>query len=243
VREKLSYDYVRSLGISEDLVKITADTAFLLTTSPFASNLLGSLGVTTDKPVVAIAPSQSITKYAGLEAYKQHLETWRQVIKIILDELDAQVLIIPHVQYEGEDKDDRIIANNLLRSLNFEPRVHLVGIEGSASEFKGLISQCDLVVAERMHAAIAGLSSGVCTVAVGYSVKAEGIMTDLLGTELVNDGLLIPIQKFLDADAACSTVRHAWNHRQEVAAQLKEALPRVKNKAASNFDLISQILS
>ncbi|MDJ0730554.1 MAG: polysaccharide pyruvyl transferase family protein [Crocosphaera sp.] len=242
VREKLSYDYVRSLGISEDLVKLTADPAFLLTPSPYASNLLGSLGVTKEQPVVAIAPSQSITKYAGLKAYKQHLEAWQKVIKVILNEFNAQVLIIPHVQYQGDDKDDRIIANNLLRSLNFEPRVHLVGIEGSASEFKGLISQCDLVVAERMHAAIAGLSSGVCTVAVGYSVKAEGIMTDLLGTELVKNGLLIPIQKFLDADAACSTVQKAWNLRQEVAAQLKQVLPEIKNKAQSNFDLIGHIL-
>ncbi len=243
VREKLSYDYVRSLGISEDLVKLTADPAFLLTPSPCASNLLSSLGITNDKPVVAIAPSQSITKYAGLQAYKQHLEAWRQVIKTILDELDAQVLIIPHVQYEGNDKDDRIIANNLLRSLNFDPRVHLVGIEGSASEFKGLISQCDLVVAERMHAAIAGLSSGICTVAVGYSVKAEGIMTDLLGTESVQNGLLIPIQQFLDSELACGKVLKAWNNRHEVNTKLKIALPQINHKSVTNFDLISTILS
>lgn len=243
VREQLSYDYVRSLGVAEDLLYLTADPAFLLTPSPDAKNLLASLGVTQDKPVIAIAPSQSITKYAGLEAHKKHLSTWQQVIKLIINELDAQVLIIPHVQYEGNDKDDRIIANNLLRSVNFDPRVHLAGLEASASEFKGLISQCDMVVAERMHAAIAGLSSGICTVAVGYSVKAEGIMTDLLGSELVENGLLIPIQEFLEADVACSKILQTWANRHEVNARLKKELSKIKHKSVTNFDLIAKIIS
>jgi colanic acid/amylovoran biosynthesis protein len=85
-------------------------------------------------------------------------------------------------------------------------------------------------------------SNKVCTVVVGYSVKAEGIMTDVLGTELVQNSLLISIQQFLDADLACSKLSNAWNYRDEVSSQLKEALPRVKKDAASNFDLIGQIL-
>ncbi|MCX7593406.1 MAG: polysaccharide pyruvyl transferase family protein, partial [Fischerella sp.] len=137
--------------------------------------------------------------------------------------------------------DDRILAGHLLRLFKFDPRVHFAGADHTASEFKGLIGACDLVVAERMHAAIAGLSSGVCTLPIGYSIKAEGIMTDLLGHESIHSGLLISIQQFLDTDTACNAIRSAWKGRQEISEQLKKVLPQVKQKTASNFDMLLQV--
>lgn len=245
VREQLSYNYVtKDLGLSADLVKHTADSAFLLEPPPPAvvANLLKSYGVTQDRPVVAIAPSQLISRYAGGDR-DRHLQAWRQVVSLILNELDAQVLIIPHVHDIRPSNDDRILATNLHKSFDFDPRIHYVGAENSASEFKGLIGSCDMIIAERMHASIAGLSSGICTVVVGYSVKAEGIMVDLFGTEAVNKGLLISIQQFLDAGTSCAMIHTAWSQRNQVSSQLKEVLPRVKKAAESNFELLSQILS
>lgn len=244
VREGVSHKYLtKDLGLSTDLVKHTADSAFLLEPAPSEdiANLLQSYGITKNLPLVAIAPSQGISRYSSLSE-KQHLDTWYQVIKMILEEFQAQVLIIPHSQNLSSTNDDRVIATNIYRNFSFDPRIHLVGADHSASEFKGLISACDLLIAERMHAAIAGISSSVCTVVVGYSVKAEGIMTDVLDSELVHNSLLISIQQFLDANLTFSKLRNAWNLRNEVSSQLKEVLPRVKKDAASNFDLIAKIL-
>ncbi|MEQ9358300.1 polysaccharide pyruvyl transferase family protein [Coleofasciculus chthonoplastes] len=244
VREPLSYDYVtRQLGISSDLVKQTADPAFLLQppSSEEVARILNFYGITSDQPIVAISPSQGICRYARCNA-KEHLKSWCEVIRTILNELDAQVLIIPHVQEFKPTNNDLTLATNLLRDLNFDPRVRLASADHTASEFKGLIGACNLVISERMHAAMAGLSSGVCTLVVGYSVKARGIMTRLLGTESMNNGLLIPIQQFLDPDVACTTLRQAWSRRTEVANQLTKVLPQIKEEAATNFDLITKIL-
>ncbi|MBW4618433.1 MAG: polysaccharide pyruvyl transferase family protein [Cyanosarcina radialis HA8281-LM2] len=245
VREHISYRYLtEKLGLSKDLVKQTADPAFLLNPcSPaITANLLQNYGIEPERPTIAVAISQGIGTYAGCDR-DLHLKTWHRVIKLALDEFNAQVSIVPHVQETYASNDDRIIATKLLRSFNFDPRVRLAGADHSAAEFKGLISACDLVIAERMHAGIAGLSSGVCTVLVGYSIKAEGIMTDLLGTESIHQGLLIPIQEFLDAEKACSAIRNAWAQRHAVAARLQAVLPKVKQDAASNFDAIAAILN
>ncbi len=245
VREQLSYNYVtKELGLSTNLVKHTADPAFLLTSPPpqEVENLLRYYGVTQERPVIALAASQGISWFGNCDARK-HLEVLYQVVKMLIDELDAQVILIPHVQEIKSHLDDRIIANKLLRLLNFDPRVRLASLDHSASEFKGLIGACDMVIAERMHAAIAGLSSGICPVAVGYSVKAEGIMTDLLGADSLHKELLISIQDFLDAEAALAVIRNAWSRRQEVANRLNQILPQVKKDAEANYDLISQILS
>lgn len=244
VRENISYDYLtKDLGLSTDIVKKTADSAFLLNPPPadYVERTLNYYGIDSNKPTVAIAVSQGISLYSGCDRQK-HLNTWCEVIKTILDKLDAQVLLVPHVQEIWEALDDRIVATRILEALNFDPRVRLAGASHSASEFKGLIGSCDLVIAERMHASLAGLSSGVCTVAVGYSIKADGIMSDLFGKDSANNGLLISIQDFLNSDLACQTVQTAWQRRQEVAKQLQAVLPKVKEEAASNFDLILQTL-
>ncbi|MCG6137609.1 MAG: polysaccharide pyruvyl transferase family protein [Nostoc sp. LLA-1] len=245
VREKLTYKYLtQDLGLSPELVKLTADPAFLLPASPAeqVNNMLKSYGITGDRPIVAISTSQGICGYASGLDYTQHLKAWKKVVMMILDELDAEVLIIPHVQKPVPKSDDRILATILLRELNYNPRVHIAGADHTASEFKGLISACDLVIAERTHAAIAGLCSGVCTVAVGYSVKAEGIMADLVGIDLLNQGLLIPIENFVNPELACETIRDCWEKRQQVSLRIQNELPKVKDKASNNFDLLLEAI-
>jgi colanic acid/amylovoran biosynthesis protein len=245
VREEISYSYLtKDLGLPTSLVKKTADSAFLLNppSSEYVDKLLQFYGINRERPTVAVAVSQGISLYSQCDR-EQHIQSWCKVIKTIVNELDAQVLVIPHVQEVWEAIDDRILATNILKALDFDPRVRLVGGSHSASEFKGLIGVCDLVIAERMHAAIAGLSSGVCTVAVGYSIKAEGIMSDLLGKDSAHNGLLISIKDFLNCDLARETILTAWQRRNEITTQLQAVLPRVKQEAESNFDLIVQVLN
>lgn len=244
VREKLSYDYVtKDLGLDPSLVKHTADPAFLLNPpSPeIIAKILSNYGIDQDRPKIAIAPSQAICRYAAQD-YDKHTKVWSQVVQLMVNELKAQVLIIPHVQEINVNNDDRIFATQLLKALNYNCDVRLAGADHTASEFKGLIGACDMIVAERMHPAIAGLSSGICTMPVGYSVKAEGIMTDLFGSKAQHNGLLISIQQFLDADVACEAIINCWNKRHEVANQLNQVLPRTKQAAVTNFDMIAEIL-
>ncbi len=240
VRESLSYKYVTTtLGLPESQVRLTADPAFLLKIpepTPL-KNLLGVYGLTGERPVIAVAASNAICRYSDGDNEK-HLVSWQKVISMIIDELGADVLLIPHVQEVSLFNNDRFITTDLLRKLNFNPRIKIAGAEHTASEFKGLISCCDMVIGERMHSCFAGLSSGICTVAVGYSVKAEGVMTDLFGTDYIQNGLLISVQDFIDPSKACESIKKAWNSRTSVVETLQKQVPRFKQAAASIFDLI-----
>jgi len=245
VREYISYDYLtKKLGLSPDKVKHTADPAFLLepVSKNKVDNLLQSYGVDFNLPFVAIAPSQGISRFAGGERDK-HLQSWIKIVNLILNELNAQVIVIPHVQEIGASNDDRILATDIHRKLDYDPRVHLISGDHTASEFKGLIASSEFLIAERMHAAIAGLSSSVCTFVIGYSVKAEGITTDMLGKEWIEEGIVIPFSQFLDVDFAWGKIKHIWENRKTVSARLQEINPKIKQLAASNFDLITEILN
>jgi colanic acid/amylovoran biosynthesis protein len=244
VREYISYNYLtKNLGLSPDKVKHTADPAFLLNplSKDKVNNLLQSYGINSNLPLVAIAPSQGISRFAGEERDK-HLQSWIKIVDLILNELNAQVIVIPHVQEIGAGNDDRILATDIHRNLNYDSRVHLISGDHTASEFKGLIASSEFLIAERMHAAIAGLSSSVCTFVVGYSVKAEGITTDMLDKEWIDKGIVIPFNQFLDADFAWQKIKYIWENRKMVSEKLQTVSPSIKQLAASNFDLIAEIL-
>jgi colanic acid/amylovoran biosynthesis protein len=244
VREAKSYEYLtKQLGLPTSLVTLTADAAFLLSKPEPArlAKLRAYHGFTGARPVIALTPSQAICNWMNSN-YDLHFKVWCAVVDMLLRELDAGIIFIPHVQETSPKNDDRVLATAIVRHFNFDPRLQIAGGDYSASEFKGIISQCDMVVAERMHACIAGLSSAVCTVAIGYSVKAEGILSDLFDLEQLQNGLLLPIKDFLDEKIACEKVRRAWQIRDAVKTQLQAKLPEVQQRAGKTFDLIAAAL-
>ncbi|EAZ90594.1 polysaccharide pyruvyl transferase family protein [Crocosphaera chwakensis] len=242
VREYLTYNYLtKDLGLSTDLVKLTADPAFLLTPAPqdHINNLLKGYGISGERPLVALGTSQGICNYTSSTLdYDKHLRSWQKIIEMIVNELDAEVIIIPHVQEIRAGNDDRILGSQLLRILDYNPRVHLAGCDHTASEFKGIIAQCELVISERTHAAIAGLSSGVCTVAVGYSIKSKGISAELIGEDKFKEGLLISVEDFLNPKIVCEAVNNSWKKRNQIKQIIKKRLPNIQERAFKNFDLI-----
>lgn len=240
VRERRSLDYVtQSLGLSRERVTLTADPAFLL--QPVEAPWREHYHAPDGRPLVALSTSQAICNWMGSN-YEQHFATWCRLIEYLRRELDATLILIPHVQELSSRNDDRVLATALQRHFRFDPHLQLAGGDFGAADFKGIISRCGLVVAERMHAAIAGLSSGIPTVVVGYSVKAEGILGDLFEPDTVKQAVLMSLEQFLDPDTACARVAAAWKERAALAGRLAEQLPGVKERAGLSFDIIARHL-
>jgi colanic acid/amylovoran biosynthesis protein len=243
VRESHSYKYVtEELKIPADRVALTADPAFLLQMidEPGRTVIRQRHGITGERPVVGLGVSQGVSSFAGADQ-AEHLQVWLSVIQMILDEWGANVLIVPHVQVAHPDNDDRLLATRILQAMNYDPRVHLAGGTYSAREFKTLLGGCDMVIGQRMHACLAGLSSGVATVAIGYSLKAEGIMNDLFGHDAVTDGLLIPQPRFMEG-GQLDALRDVWRRRAEHGQILQQRLPQIRQRALLNFKLVGQIV-
>jgi colanic acid/amylovoran biosynthesis protein len=242
VRERMSYRYLtQDLGLPASLVTHTADPAFLLSRPhpDRLAKLRSYHGCDREHPVIAVTPSQAICHWMNSD-HDRHFSAWCAVIAMLLQELDAGIIFIPHVQETAPWNDDRILITELVRHFEFDPRLQIAGGDYSASELKGIVSQCDMVVSERMHACIAGLSSGICTVAIGYSIKAEGILGDLFEPQQVKDGLLLPLNDFLDETTACARIRNAWQMKSTVEARLKDKLPEVRRRAGLTFDLVAE---
>jgi colanic acid/amylovoran biosynthesis protein len=238
LREPLSFDYlVHELGGDSSRYIVTADSAFLLEADKsIANHYPRSLEV----PSVAISMSESIAGWTG-NNYELHVEAWVETIRMMLDVWKVNVEIISHVQ-EGF-ADDRIFGTKVLRRLGFDPRVRLHAEDLSAAEFKGIISKCEMVVAERMHAAIAGFSSGICTVPIGYSIKAKGITESVLKSAgIFSDELATPFEELINIPLIKNKLSEIWRKRKHYSAAINFGKEGSKQNAIKNFDLIEGLL-
>jgi colanic acid/amylovoran biosynthesis protein len=244
VRESASYQYVvEELRLDSIRVEQTADTAFLLDPGPsdHVESLRRLYGLQSNHPCIACSISRGITRFAG-ENVERHLETWRRLIEHILSDADHRVLLIPHVQERSTENDDRLLATRLMRRLGFPDRVTLAAADHTAAEYKALISACDFLIAERMHAAIAGFSTMVPTLAVGYSIKAEGIVEDVYGPSEDLPQVLVDLKTFLDPQQAVALFDQAWSRREALASRLAERRATVLAAAERNFGVLAELL-
>jgi colanic acid/amylovoran biosynthesis protein len=244
VREHISHDYItRELSLDPSRVQLTADPAFLLEPPPVeqVERILAHYRVDKTRPKVAVAVSQGICEFSGLPS-ESHFVKLCQLIDCLLEDPDRQILLVPHVEDALVCNNDLFLAARILRQFNFNPRLFVTGLDHTASELKGLLATCDLVIAERMHAAIAALSSGVSCVVIGYSVKGSGIMGDLLGADPIREGLVIPIGDFIDNCEVRTLFERAWSRRQHVSERIKGVLPDFRRKAERNYRLVADLL-
>jgi colanic acid/amylovoran biosynthesis protein len=246
VRESASYEYlVSDLRMSEEQVVLTADPAFLLPPppEPVTDQILDYYGIRRDEPIVALSVSAGICRYAaGHEA--THLQRLIELTEMLVGDWGAQVLLVPHAEDAMAWNNDLLLACDVSRACGRNRRVQVLACDHTAREFKGLIGRCDMVIAERMHAAIAGLSSGVCTCVVGYSVKARGILKDILGRDGREAGVMMPVEQVIAADATevKEWLTCAWARRKEIAASVQANLEMCRSRAQLNFDLVARVI-
>ena len=100
----------------------------------------------------------------------------RSAIGAVLDD-GGRVLLVPHVIGSSDRIDaDPAATLRLAESLDRSPdAVRVAPGYDDPRKVKGLIARLDWFCGTRMHATIAGLSSGVPTAAVAYSIKTRGV--------------------------------------------------------------------
>ncbi|MFM7264394.1 MAG: polysaccharide pyruvyl transferase family protein [Cyanobium sp.] len=237
-RDQLTYDYLETINGLAKQTEVCADVAFGL--SPSIQKPI-NLFAEPDKPCVAVSISKGLHRWCALSA-AQHRESWLSIISHILDDWYANVVIIPHVQ-EGYG-DDRQLATELHRATGFDPRIWVASEDYSASEYKAIIGQCELVIAERMHAAIAGLSSEVPTAMVSYSLKVEGIAAlAYADLPLGPDSMVIHANSLEDSAIALKKLTAIWRDKTMVQTCLGGSIPAIKALAARNFDHLDTLIN
>ena len=172
-----------------------------------------------------------------------------EAIEKFTDDKDVDIVLMSHSngfpipprQFKLIHGRDYPIIKQLQKILNKRSKVNnLYTLDGiyDAWKTKAILSQFDMVVSGRVHAAVGAMSQCVPTVVIDYGhepkahklkgfAEVAGQIKYLASPETPNDLLL--------------KMNEAWRNKVEIEDDLNSKIPEVKKLAKKNFDLIKEL--
>lgn len=228
-REPITYNALHE-HLKNAKVVLRPDPAFALKAvkKPLPENFNG-------KTVVGINMSPVVSHIVGERDIT--FENYENMMAYILDNTEHCILLIPHVTWAKND--DRTVMSRLYEKYKDSGRVHLITTFDTCEELKGYIAQCDMFIGARTHSTIAAYSSRVPCVVVGYSVKADGIATELFGT---TENYVIPSGSLEQTDALTKAFIWLDENRKDIKSHLDNVMPQYVESAFSAAKEVRTIL-
>lgn len=237
VRDSISVSNVERLGVSGSL--LTADLAFLLPAADdervaeaWRREALPSgkvLGVSVSGLVASHYQRRN-----PLASRRPFHSALAEALDAVADSHNLSVVFFPHVTGPSQAKDDRIAAAPVAAAM--KKPAYLVTGDHHPDLIKGMIARCNAFLGARMHANISALSSGIPTIAIGYSHKSAGIMQQLGCGDYVVD-----ITQ-LDTSTLIERLETLFANTDEITANLATQLPGVQAESARNIEAVMDLL-
>ncbi|MEE4298333.1 MAG: polysaccharide pyruvyl transferase family protein [Pseudomonadales bacterium] len=160
------------------------------------------------------------------------------IVDALLAETDVNILLVPHVHAPvGQTESDLAACRALLAhtrsAAGARGRVAVLEAPLDARQLKWLVSRLDWFCGARMHATIAGLSTGVPTAGLAYSLKARGVFACCEAERSLFDLRTRP------TDELVADVLDHFADRDAHAAGLRAALPSLRRRLSAQHALIA----
>lgn len=161
------------------------------------------------------------------------------ILRRIIERTDARILFTPHVHadYENDESDLRA-SDRILEQFSGADRSRFEVLTGKLDECetKWAIARTDWFCGTRMHATIAGLSSGVPTAAISYSDKTLGVF------ETCGQGDHVQDPRSLETPELVERLWRSFEARAAARASLAEKLPGVLARADEQMAAIVRVV-
>ena len=225
-----------------DSLKLTnvtnvADLAFSLdesgTLPPAVVKALNEIG---DSFIVVMPSSVVRGLYEATGA--DYVSAVATLIREIREATGLGVVIAPHSYRVGHPEgrmNDGPVCQQVAACFSDDPKVVGIDEDLSAGELRHLIGRAEVLVTSRFHAMISGLSTCTPTVVVGWSHKYREVLDDFGLAEFGMDSATLSTPSTI-----VSNVTNCLMNKATIEAQIREALPAVKERSALNFRIIAQ---
>jgi len=237
-REQISYDYLKQMTLNTP-IHLAADPAFWLLPAPIlrVEEILAKEEIPTRDNLVGISASAGMAWYTEGE-YENYISALAQFADHIIEKHGFPVIFISHVigpnQFGG---DDRLTANMVIAKMKHRQGAYPIHGEYNCMELKGLIGRCYLFVGSRMHTTVSSTSMLIPTIGLAYSVKAHGVLRELIHSRSV----VIDVEGLTSKQLILMSEDLLSNH-DSVVEELAQNLPIVKEKAMVTPRLAAQLI-
>ena len=220
-REPLTKEVLDYAGIKN--CRVFTDPAFTLPTIEPEEVPAGKL--------LGINISPLVSNYCdGLPEYTA------EFLKRIEEETDYTPLLIPHVMVDVNANNDYKFMSDIMAKADLK-RTIILPDNLSASQYKGYISKCKMLIAARTHATIGAYSNCVPVYALSYSIKARGISVDLFGEETC----VTSIKDITSADSLFACFKQLEEEAEQMRRKLTEVIPEKKMLAFAMGEALKKL--
>ena len=198
--------------------QVACDLAFGLPyeTSPVSPSEKIRVGINASSLLVLQKTEPTELRIPLKTDYDRYLE---QLLESLTRDERFDVFLIPHV---GADAGPQF--------REWFPAAHVLPAFQDPMEAKAVIASMDVLVAARMHAVIAALSSGTAVIPTGYSPKFEGL------TEKMNYPYLADLRKLETGQAVRTTLQ--WISRRAELRRAAQACRPIFTKDLDRTDAL-----
>ena len=240
VRERLSFEYLKNIGIKAPL-HLTADPAFTL--MPCNDTRLNEIVQAEHLPdtkstMIGISVSETATRWSESN-HEDFAKIMADVCDQLINKYKARIVFVPHVSYPNDSANDDRVAGKAVRSLMVNKQdAFLIEGDYSCAELKAVIGKCALFIGARTHATIASASMLVPTIAIAYSIKAFGIMEDILDKQKCVCDLTN-----LNSQDLLSKAEYLIENSENVVKEMAGRLEKIRKRSMLNGELAKKIMN
>lgn len=223
LRDSDSYDEVKRMGVTNEAV-ITADPALTIEgiSKDKARSILTEIGVQKDKKILGI----SIRNWKGCGAnYWNDLATG---IDDICQKYDLAPVWIP-LKHPEDITVSKAVADQM------KTKSYILTRPCSAEEIVGVVGECEMVAAMRLHSMIYATAKCVPAIGLSYDPKVSGFV------KYIGASTVIDIKEF-SKEKIMSQADKIFANKEEIKANLNKKVTEFKVKAEETAKMAIKLI-
>lgn len=232
-RSDVTRKRLEKLGVTTP-IRVCPDTAFLLEahTTKLAEDLSKQKA---DSPIVGFSVSWKAAHQSNNPEI--YLRSMAALADYAVKSIGAKIVLIPNEFSADKALDDVYIARETLKKMEKNGQAIIVSENYTAQQFKGIIRQCDVVIASRYHTIIASLSQAIPVLAVGWHAKYPEVL------RLVGQEQYFCSVESLDFDVLKEKFDQLWQSRDDIRKEISSVLPEIREAILRGGEEVSFLLS
>lgn len=226
VRDNITLDLVRKLGLPSQKIRCAPDLAFDYSFAELETDKLPNAFLSHDPQYGAIGVTiiRKMTRTLRSEDIEHYYYSMAVALKRMIQQHNVHVYFFPQVTGPTPWEDDRIAAQSVIHQMEeVQQKISLIEEPLTPRMLKLLYGYMDIFIAGRLHSGIFALSRGVPTLFIGYLTKTRGV-TDSIG---LSDWVLDFTN--LSEHNLYSKIEELWLKRASVKEHLLKNLPTIVN--------------
>jgi len=229
VRERLSLNELKKMGITKPKIVLTADAALAVHVDydPALEKLFANEGMSIDSKYAGF----SVRKCPGFE--KNHHAKYEQTLAEIADFVYTKYNLKP-VFIPMEYHVDIVTIRNIVSKMKTSS--YIISDNYSVSETFAVIRKMDIMIAMRLHALIFAAYMNVPLLGISYQPKVEGFL------EYVNQPSAGNV-KDITFESMRSKVDFILQNRDAIKIDLAKSVETLVNKASENSRLAIELIN